>query len=456
MINGGLPLTEHVGPLPPNVITNPSASGTFITLDQGGAAYQQDIVDFYTRTKPGLAAQQATYTTANGPGTFVGQSGESVALQNAVATLRVDNPPTGPGIVGQLDATDEFYHQQEVVYTPGTLVFQPDPVLFTPPALTLHLPNLAAAPGANVGRLKLSENTSPMPRDRVFFNYSYFDQTQLSAGGINVHRYTPGFEKTFFDGMTSVELRVPFASTISSDQLTSGITNNNETEVGNVTAYWKVLLWQDCTKAISGGVGLTYPTANDVSVRLPDGTPLLAVDNEAVHLLPFVGMLCMPEPRMFLQGFCQFDVDTGGNQVRLSEFSQGLPTGGLRPAGRPNDAAYMFVDFGFGYWCHLNPAPSAWLSGFAPTVELHYNRTIDEADDVRANLPGVSIQTNAVEDIDLFNGVIGGTALIRQNATLTFGYALPLGNNDDQFDGEVRILFNWLFGGTDRFSRVQF
>lgn len=70
------------------------------------------------------------------------------------------------------------------------------------PLSQLFIPggNIGAAPGAQIGRLKLTENTSPIPQDRVFVNYSYFDDTPLFPGGVNVNRVAPGFEKTFLDG----------------------------------------------------------------------------------------------------------------------------------------------------------------------------------------------------------------------------------------------------------------
>src|SRR5436190_13788331 len=60
--------------------------------------------------------------------------------------------------------------------------------------------------GSSVGVMKFAENGSPIPRDRFFVNYSYFDDVNLIPGGMAVRRLTPGFEKTFFDGTTSFEL----------------------------------------------------------------------------------------------------------------------------------------------------------------------------------------------------------------------------------------------------------
>ena len=81
---------------------------------------------------------------------------------------------------------------------------------------------IPSSAGSVVGRMKIAENVSPLPRDRVFFNYSLFGNVPLSQGGGNVNRFSPGFEKTFFNRMTSVELRAPFAATLNSDVTVGG------------------------------------------------------------------------------------------------------------------------------------------------------------------------------------------------------------------------------------------
>lgn len=436
------PLTEHIGPAP-NLITNPPVAGTFIDLDQGTALYQGEVTSFYLATKPGLAAQQSAYIATNGQGTFTPTGGETVTIGNAVAVLNSDN-----GIVGILDPTDEFYHQQVNEYDPGSFSFQPVDILYLPPPTVLHLPNLGGLPGANVGRQKLTENTSPLPQDRVFVNYSHFAGTPLAAGGIDVNRVTPGFEKTLFDGLMSIELRAPFASTIGSDFTTGEFGNTNETEFGNMAIWWKTLLWQDSNKSIAAGLGASIPTADDVVVRDSNGTNILAVDNESSHFLPYVGGVWVPEPRMFISGICQFDIDTGGNSARLSTYVLGQPTGQLRDVGNPDDADYVFVDLQFGYWMYQNHCGNGFLKGFAPLVELHYNRAIDDADDVIANVNGADITAISTQKTDLFNGLVGATALLSHNASLSLAYVTPLGNNDAQFDGEFRASFNWFFGGS--------
>ena len=56
--------------------------------------------------------------------------------------------------------------------------------------------------------VKISDNQSPRPQDRVYFSFNYFqgvnDQVnqklQAPIGYTQVFRYIVGFEKTFFDG----------------------------------------------------------------------------------------------------------------------------------------------------------------------------------------------------------------------------------------------------------------
>jgi hypothetical protein len=66
-----------------------------------------------------------------------------------------------------------------------------------------------------VGRIKASENNSPIPQDRLFLDYTFYDDVPFLGQGIGVSRFVPGFERVFLDGVMSVELRMPFAQTLS-------------------------------------------------------------------------------------------------------------------------------------------------------------------------------------------------------------------------------------------------
>ncbi len=133
--------------------------------------------------------------------------------------------------------------------------------LFQPGQLVINAPSPGG--GGNVGRVKIAENNSPLPRDRVFHNFSYFDNVPLIESGVNVNRFIPGFEKTFFGGIASVEMRFPFASTLNSDIVAGGIPDDDNLEFGNIGIPLKVLIYQNPNVAFSTGLQVSLPTADD-------------------------------------------------------------------------------------------------------------------------------------------------------------------------------------------------
>jgi hypothetical protein len=293
--------------------------------------------------------------------------------------------------------------------------------------------------GVVVGRQKTGENTSPIPRDRVFMSYSYFDNTRLFPGGVNVNRFSPGFEKTFLDGNASLEARFPFATTLDSDLVADGFTDTGNLEFGNIYLALKGLLFQGERSALSAGLAMTLPTGDDTQVSMSNGLPLVRVNNESVHLMPFLGAIFAPNDRVFAQGFLQFDFDANGNSVDLNLFGNRLTK-----AGVANDATYMYVDVGVGYWLYRNQNSGSWLTGIAPTVELHYNRSLQDADVIQRSFYQVGSFQGDVQNL---NALVGGTAMLGQNTTLTAAYVTGWGNRADQFfDGEARIALNWYFG----------
>lgn len=326
-------------------------------------------------------------------------------------------------------------------------------------ALSIDTGNIAET-AAQIGRVKLAENVSPIPRDRVYVNYSYFDNVPLQPGGVNVNRVTPGVEKTFLDGNMSVELRTPFASTLDSTVSVSrtgdrsGLTNTDEAEFGNMTVYLKALLYSDDVWAWSTGIGASAPTANDQMIRdRTSGLTYIRVQNRSVHVLPFIGGLYTPNDRFFAQAFMQMEIDTNGNPVSATSFDTlGEPTGNLSRIGRPTDYTFMYFDFSVGYWMFRDRTGDRWITGIAPMAEVHHNQSVKNAGGATgAVTQGTGTFTwdiPAGEAISNTNAVVGVTSIVRDDATLTLGYAVPLYSDDSQFDGELRVNFNWLFGNS--------
>jgi hypothetical protein len=284
----------------------------------------------------------------------------------------------------------------------------------------------------------------------VFFNYSYFDNVPLQEGGVNVNRFVPGVEKTFFNGITSLEVRAPFASTLDSDLIAGGVADTSRAEFGNFSLISKTLIWQNDVLAISGGIQVALPTADDITLTTPLGTQLLVVENEAVHLMPFVGILYTPNERFFSQAFVQIDTNVNGNPVAIRDPF----IGGLASAGELDDTDFLYLDLSLGYWLYRNSSPGAHVSGLAPIFEVHYNASLEDTHSIAQS--GLRAGYFA-GDVDLVNLVFGVVVECGHDTTLTTALATPVaGGHDKDFDGELRVIFNRRFGPQNRAARPQF
>ncbi len=302
--------------------------------------------------------------------------------------------------------------------------------------LAVNVPSPSTGLGPT-GRLKVAEGNSPLPRDRAYFHYGLFGNAAVGASRTELQRFTPGFEKTFGHDLFSLEMRFPFAASLDSQQVGGpGGLIGHDAEFGNLAVYLKALLWFNSRWVFSAGLGATAPTAEDVQLRLADGTPLVQIQNESVHLQPFFAGIYAPNDRLFVQGFLQFDVDCNGNSVLVN------PGGGLQPAGRLNDATYLFADLGIGYW--LYQSSTRHLTGIAPTLELHYNTSLQAADYTTA---GGLLVGNFGDHVETLNLTVGSTFAFGDRAHLTVGYITPLGAADRQLDGGLRALFDYYPGG---------
>ncbi len=88
--------------------------------------------------------------------------------------------------------------------------------------------------GGLVGRNKYFDDGSPLPRDRVFIDYSHVGDFKALGTAFDVNRYVFGMEKTFLNGFGSVEVLVPFAGTANSAQTGGQPLDLNNVEFGNV------------------------------------------------------------------------------------------------------------------------------------------------------------------------------------------------------------------------------
>src|SRR5208283_1804169 len=240
---------------------------------------------------------------------------------------------------------------------------------------------------------KLAEDTSPMPQDRVFFNYDYYHNVPINPSSnptinpnIGVNAYTPGFEKTFLGGMMSFEMRLPMATTMDNNVFFDGSTNTSEGEIGDLTMALKCLLLQMDTFAFSGGLAMTVPTAKGSQYFLSSGspgfapTPFMTIANKSVHLMPFFGGLWTPNDRLFAIGYFQVDVDVNGDPVNVG-------TTGL---GSFRDPTMLYLDLSLGYWIRRSDCAEEFVTGVAPIAELHMNQTLDSSSTLGGEGVGVT------------------------------------------------------------------
>lgn len=287
--------------------------------------------------------------------------------------------------------------------------------------------------GAAVRLVKIAENYTPAPRNRLFATYHFFNDVFDGQIG-DVNRYTVGFESTYWDENRSVELRIPFANTLDSRQLDDPINAKNN-ELGNMTVTMKNVLLERDDWLLSGGVGISLPTADDNQVARPnDKREILRIENDAVHLLPFLGLIASPNDRLFIQSFAQLDIDASGNRVRGD-----LMAMNLQPLGVIQDSTLLFLDVSLGYWLYEESNTSC-LTGVAPIIELHYTTTLNDSDLIdRAGF----LVGDLSNRFDILNVTLGTHFQFNNRCSLRPGFVIPLRDGDDQqFDFEFFVQGN--------------
>jgi len=359
---------------------------------------------------------------------------DTVFDANASGALQNPAPPTPPGAPATYDS---FLYSNQVVDANITL------------------------PGYAVGFVKLTENQSPIPRDRVYMTYSYFKNNNFYPTQADVNRFMPGYEKTFFDGWSSLEIRTPFAATLSNSQTLmpggQGVSEYRDIQFGNMSVIFKTFLWERQTWAISAGVQTMLPTANNTFLNGVNAQGYdiqsVYVANESVHVMPFLGAIWAPNERFFNQALLQVETDVNGNPAYINNNQEtGISGRNLNYAGRIRYPTFMYLAFGSGYWLYKNP--TANFTGFAPVMEVHVNQALSEYCPLQQ--AGYQLGPN-LGMVSVTNGLVGCNFEWGERSTLTFAYITPLGGGSDRFfDGELRALYNLRFGSQNRLTRAQF
>lgn len=355
-------------------------------------------------------------------------------------------------------------------------------------------------PTLSCARLNIAEANTALPVDRVYYSYRHFhNASKVSAYQFmevfDYDRHLIAGERTFWDGAASVEMRLPIEQHLTSRVFTTlvpsaGIVElldatqpTTTTQLGNISAIFKYLLWESDAVIVSGGLGLTLPTARDVDYLMTvDGTvafpgmPGLTADvsaissarfaNETVYLEPFLAWLVHPGGAWYHQGFLQ--VEAAANPTRVTffgagvaEFSEGgVPVGivayeALFPQ-RIDLHAQPLLRLNLGVGRILIDQPRApWLRQVAAVGELHYTSTLADANLAEVPLTDVAtggaptFQTitigNADNRVDILNAAVGAAVQLGP-WSVTNGFVAPIREAPDRgFDFEYNLQIQRLF-----------
>ncbi len=358
---------------------------------------------------------------------------------------------------------------------------------------TLAHPTLACS------RLNVSEANSPLPTDRVYYSYRHFhNANKISAYQfsevLDLDQHTLAWENAFWDRTGSLEVRVPIEQRMRSDIFSIiapsfGVVDplvapgdGRRAELGNISLVFKMLLWERETFAMSGGVGVTLPTAGDVNYQLAvDGEiaftnfPGLTADeaaafqavfaNETVYIAPFLAWVVAPS-RWFHQGFLQFEAAANPSRVTVDGdgatlfLQSGVPIGFYDYFTPVPVRAELFaqtlmrLNLGWGYIL-AESARGDRLSQIAALFELHYTTTLQDANlteiplTTQSSVGTVPLQTIRVGNLDNRVDVLNAAAGVSGRFgpwTLTNGVIAPIRPMPDRgFDFEYNVQVQRLF-----------
>jgi hypothetical protein len=262
------------------------------------------------------------------------------------------------------------------------------------------------------GALKIGENESPRPQDRIYATYNFFADVNgsLVVPGLpntTVHRETLGLEKTFLDGNASIGLRLPLIQI-------GGPGNIRGQGMGDLTAILKYAIVNEFIErgdgtiaggnVLSAGIAVTAPTGDTVTYAAR--TPVI----HATMLQPFVGATLTRES-WFVQGFSSVAVPTDDR-----------------------DTTWLFNSLQVGYTLYEDPTQTRILRSLSPILECHVNTPLTNR--------GLSrLPIGAMDQVSITAGTTIG---LGRSAVLNLGANVPL-TGPKPYSIETIAQLNWRF-----------
>jgi len=289
-------------------------------------------------------------------------------------------------------------------------------------------------------RRRISKNSSVLPSDRLIFSYQHFhnalavESVHPVTGGsrrvLNLDRMTIGFEKTFFNGRSSIDVRLPVNSRF--DVATTDLELSNG-RLGNASLLLKHLYFESDTISLGIGLGIDAPTGSDGHVVLPNTE--VVIGNDAFHALPYLGLLFTPTDNFVVQAFAQVDIPLNGNEIEIMTPSSGSIYGTF------DERELLFLSLSAAHWLFQDP-DAAHLNGLAALLELHYSTSLDDGG--RVTLVAVTDSYDLRDPSGVYQNLNMATGMQAQVGMTEFRAAvvLPLLDGNRPFDAEFLFQVN--------------
>ncbi len=415
------------GPPVPSEQSAESGGGVTIPGGQAGTAGAAGATnpDGSPIAAPGGDAGSGAFTGADtgaGAGAGAGAGGGAGAGPGGFSpglggTAGASSAP--PGIIGDLTPVSNVG-----VSAAASTRFPNLPTPVPPPHVPGGNPGIVGANGTasvlfKLTGLKISDNQSPIPQDRFFTSFNYFDNVNGSVNraqmspvqNLQIYHELFGLEKTFLDGKASFGFRVPLNTiSLKSTANIAGL-GGSHTAPGDLSLFTKYLFYQDERFLLSTGL----------QVQVPSGPGAFAGNKyysyfRDTQIQPFVGYLFRKD-RFYAQGFFSVNVPTTSQDVTL-----------------------MFNDISLGYYLYRSNDPSKFLTAIVPTAEAHLTTPL--------NHRGYSA-TDLASTPDILNMTFGTNVVIKQRSTFSVAYVTPV-TGPKPFNAELVVLFNYNFGKVGR------
>ncbi len=295
---------------------------------------------------------------------------------------------------------------------------QPPPTDVRPPSTQVK----SASQSISARGFKIAENQSPIPQDRVFFGFNYWNDVnqqlykhfEAPIKNVEVYRYVWGMEKTFNNGLGSVGFRLPLYNISAVSSVSSIKGGGTSTAMGDLNLFIKHIFYSnpETGAVFSGGLAISPKTAPEQFA----GAKYLQPYNTTT-IQPFVGYF-RTFKNVYIQGFSSFEFPIAFNQPTM-----------------------MYNDLGVGYYLYRDPTGEGFITAVAPTFEVHVNTPI--------NHRGIYDPFDKFGAADVVNLTYGLNTRFGQRSVLTMAAVSPV-TGPRPFSIEGTVLLNFFYGKSRR------